>query len=197
MIFFYLCLFTLIFSINAYSNSHNFTHRVGITVSVDDEPKGEIYIGLWRTGLERSVDNFLGLCLGRSSIKYEDNQKFNMKGLLFYEIIEDQYMKTGDISLNHKWGGNQTIYPEGYWRSEFSNYGFEPGVVLHHQTENMDSGSEFFIWLTKEKLHPSYVPFGLVYKGLDIVKYIIKTAGTNLGTPKRDVLITGCRIVAK
>ena len=197
MIFKYIIFLSLIYSLQAFTNSRNFTHRVAISVSVDEEPKGEFHIGLWRPGLEKAVDNFLGLCLGRSAIKHESGHKFDLKGLSFYEIIEDQYMKSGDIAPNHRWTGNQTIYKDGYWRCEHSYYGYEPGILVHHQTDNMDVGSEFFIWVTKGNLHPAYNPFGLVYKGLDLVKYIVKTAGTNIGKPKRDVLITGCRIVTK
>ena len=192
-----LCLFALLYSLNAYSNPHNFTHRVALTVSVDDEPKGEFYIGLWHTGLEKAVDNFLGLCQGRSEQKHESGHKFDMKGLSFYDIVENQYMKSGDISPNHNWGGNQTFFKDGRWTCEVSNYGYEPGILVHHQTDNRDVGSEFYIWITKGNLHPAYVPFGLVYNGLDLVKYIINTAGMNNGIPKRDAIITGCRVVPK
>jgi len=187
--------FTLLYSLNANINPHNFTHRVAIAVSVDDEPKGEFIIGLWHLNLEKSVDNFLGLCQGRSEIKHESGHKFDMKGLAFYEIVENQYLKSGDISPNHGWGGNQTFFKDGRWTSETSNYGYEPGILVHTQSDNRDVGSEFFIWITKGPLHPVYVPFGLVYKGLDLVKYLVTTAGTNKGKPKRDVIITGCRIV--
>lgn len=178
-------------------NPLNFTTRVAISVEVDGEAKGEFFIGLWRKDLERTVDNFMGLCLGRSDIKPESGHKFDLKGLLFYEILEESYMKSGDISPDHSWGGNQTIYPEGFWLAEPQFYSYEQGIVAHEQSQNLDTGSEFFIWIRKKEYYPTFSPFGLVYKGLDLVKYIIKTAGTNNGKPKRDVKITGCRIVQK
>lgn len=197
MITYILFFLTLIYSSQAFRNSANFTHRVAISVSVDGEEKGEFNIGLWRPKLEKSVDNFLGLCLGRSDVKYPSGHKFDLKGLSFYEIMENEYLKSGDISPNHLWGGNQTIYTEGFWRCEQVFYSYEPGILVHSQTDNMDSGSEFFIWITKGELQPFYTPFGLVYKGLDLVKYLIKTAGTNNGKPKREVNITGCKIISK
>lgn len=198
MIFSLLFLFPLLFTtINGFRNPSNFTTRVAISISIDDEPKGEFYIGFWRDGLEQTVDNFMGLCLGRADIKPESGHKFDLKGLFFYEIMEDQYMKSGDISPEHNWGGNQTILQEGLWRAEFSHYLYEPGIIVTQQTENMDTGSEFSIWIVKGDLHPSNVAFGLVYQGLELVKYAIKTAGTNIGVPKRDVKITGCRVLHK
>ena len=194
----YLIFLSIIFSIQAVRHIHNFTNRVAMSISVDGEEKGEFYIGLWRPTLEKAVDNFISLCVGYSEKNYTSGDVFHIKNKHFYTIVENQYMKAGDISPNYNWGGNQTMYgegQEGLWRCENSKYGYEPGILVHHQSDNMDVGSEFFIWLAKKHLHPAYNSFGLVYKNLELVKYITKTAGTSNGIPKREVKVSNCRIV--
>lgn len=184
--------------LTAVRHTHNFTHRVAMSLQIDGEEKGDILIGLWRPDLEKVVDNFISNCVGFSEVTYTSGHKFGLKGRHFYEIIENTYMKGGDIAPNYNWGGNQSMYGEGiqaFWRCENSNYGYEPGILVHHQTENMDVGSEFYIWLAKEPLHPAYNSFGLVYEGLDLLKYTIRTAGTSNGKPKRDVVISNCRLL--
>jgi cyclophilin family peptidyl-prolyl cis-trans isomerase len=182
----------------ALSNPLNFTHRVLISFSVDGEPKGEIAVGLWRDDAPKAVDNFLALCMGHTPHKLKSGHKLDLKNKRVYQIQKDEYLLTGDMSPNYNWEGNETIFSDenGKYTRESTFFSIEPGVLMLEAKEGEYGkvGSEFKFYLKRYEYHFIATVFGQVYRNLDLLFYLSKTAGDNDAQPRREVFITECKI---
>lgn len=177
----------------------NFTHKVEMDISVDGQLKGTIKMGIWRQPLVLQVDNFLNLCLNMYDVKLPSGHNFTLKGRKIYGIVKDQFLAAGDVSPNYATRGKETMYPPDYSviKTEYSPYNLEVGSVSFDMSVFEEArgyvGSEFHILVKMHNVRWKYNVFGQVIEGMDLIRYISDTAGSNDAFPMRDVVIEDCR----
>ena len=133
---------------------------------------GEITIDLFADKTPITVNNFVYL-----------TKKGFYDGTIFHRVIEDFMIQGGDPK------GNGTGGPGYKFNDEPFKGKYERGVVAMANSGPNTNGSQFFILHQDYALPPSYVIFGEVSQGIEVVDQIATapTAASSTGEPSKPV----------
>jgi len=133
---------------------------------------GEITIDLFADKTPITVNNFVYL-----------TKKGFYDGTIFHRVIENFMIQGGDPK------GNGTGGPGYKFNDEPFKGKYERGVVAMANSGPNTNGSQFFILHQDYALPPSYVIFGEVSQGIEVVDQIATapTAASSTGEPSKPV----------
>ncbi len=159
---------------------------------------GDIRIKLFHDKARNTVNNFIGLALGRkesvdSTIRKKVKKPF-YNGLTFHRVVPNFVIQTGDPLANGKggpgFGIDQEIVPE-------LNFTY-PGMVAMAAAKPEKNGSQFFITLKDQNdLDGSFTIFGQVVDGFEVVKAIGSAKRDLFDKPVKDITIKNIKIQYK
>ncbi|HEV8635812.1 MAG TPA: peptidylprolyl isomerase [Chloroflexota bacterium] len=109
-------------------------------------------------------------------------------GVKFHRVIKGFMVQTGDPTGTGRGG------PGYRFQDELQNAprdGYKKGIVAMANAGPNTNGSQFFIMEADYRLPPSYVAFGRVTNGQDVVTKIasVETTGPERSTPVKDVVM--------
>ncbi len=137
------------------------SHSSGGLHAVLDTDKGQIEIQFFASDSPKAVENFRLLA---------EHGYYN--GLMFHRVVKGFMIQGGDPKGDGSggesaWGGTfaDDIKPD----SDLYKAGYKRGIVAMANYGPNTNGSQFFIMHQDFALPPSYVIFGSVTKGLDVL----------------------------
>lgn len=159
---------------------------------------GDIRIKLFHDKARLTVNNFIGLALGRKEavdpvIRKKVKKPF-YNGLIFHRVVPNFVIQSGDPLASGKggpgFGIDQEINPE-------LNFTY-PGMVAMAAAKPEKNGSQFFITLKDQNdLDNSFTIFGQVVDGFEVVKAISTVKRDLFDKPVKDVFIRNVKIQYK
>ncbi|AOA64458.1 Peptidyl-prolyl cis-trans isomerase [Komagataella phaffii CBS 7435] len=147
-----------------------YTHFVTFHITQDDQPLGDLVLGLYGTVVPKTVKNFYQLAAMTPGFGYD--------GSLFHRVIEDFMIQGGDFTSGDGKGG-RSIYGEN--KGDFPDENFvlkhdRLGRVSMANSGKDTNGSQFFITAKATSwLDGHHVVFGQLVDGFEVFSSIIKT----------------------
>ncbi|ANZ77943.1 BA75_04786T0 [Komagataella pastoris] len=166
-----------------------YTHFVTFHITQDDQPLGDLVLGLYGSVVPKTVENFYQLAAMTPGYGYN--------GSLFHRVIEDFMIQGGDFTSGDGRGGH-SIY--GKNRGDFPDENF---ILKHDRLGRLSmansgkdsNGSQFFITAKATSwLDGKHVVFGQLVDGFDVFSSIIKTPTNNSDKPKADIMIKNATV---
>ncbi|KAI5815483.1 cyclophilin-like domain-containing protein [Pyronema omphalodes] len=161
-----------------------------LDVALGGEPLGRIKLELFSKIVPKTCENFRQFCTGET--KDRGGRPQGYKGAKFHRVMKDFMIQGGDF-LQGDGTGSATIYGSDKFNDEgFSIKHDQPGILSMANSGPNTNGCQFFI---TSKAHPfldgSYVAFGKVIEGMDVVRKI-ENVRCIMDRPTTDVVITQC-----
>lgn len=155
-------------------------------VEIGDEEAGRIVFQMLDDEAPKTCRNFRHLC-GKNIMN--NSKRPSYQGVPFHRIIRDFMIQGGDITNGDGTGG-YSIYGEKFADENLSMEHNQPGLLSMANAGPNSNGSQFFI-TTKEApwLNGKHVVFGIVMKGMDVVKRL-----EDVETDENDTPRVRCRI---
>ncbi|ODV92399.1 hypothetical protein CANCADRAFT_86310 [Tortispora caseinolytica NRRL Y-17796] len=165
--------------------------RVFFDISVNNEPKGRIYMELFKDVVPKTVENFRALCTGEKGVG-KAGKPLHYKGSTFHRVIKRFMIQGGDFTNGDGTGG-ESIYGEKFADEAFTLKHEEPFLLSMANAGPDTNGSQFFITtVPTPHLDGKHVVFGKVIAGKSIVR-LIEHIKTVVGDkPEVPVVITDC-----
>lgn len=159
---------------------------------------GDIRIKLFHDKARNTVNNFIGLALGKKeSVDQEIRKKTKKpfyKGLTFHRVVPNFVIQGGDPLGTGKGGPGFVVDQE---ISADLNFTY-PGMVAMAAAKPEKNGSQFFITLKDQNdLDGSFTIFGQVVDGFEVVKAISTVKRDLFDKPIKDVVIRNVKIQYK
>ena len=157
-------------------------------IKVENEIIGEIIFELWKDKVPKTAENFRCLCTGEKG-KGKYCLPLNYKSSRFHKIIYGFACYSGKLSSNV----SESIYGPKFDDENLELPTDEEGLLIMDNGKLKDGNdSRFFITLIPcPLLKGTYVPFGKVIKGMEVVKKI-NELGNGEGVPTKSIIISDC-----
>jgi peptidyl-prolyl cis-trans isomerase B (cyclophilin B) len=155
-----------------------------ISVSIQNEPAGDIVLGFFPDKAPNHVRNFKWIA---NHGAYD--------GLRFHRIVKGFVIQGGDPVGNGNGGPPWSV------QAEFNSVHHKSGILSMARAQDPNSaGSQFFIMLCDApQLDKTYTVFGKVLKGMEVVNRVasVPVGGAQNSWPEQDVIMTSVRIVPR
>lgn len=166
------------------------TSKVFFDVTIGDDQKGRIVMGLYGNTVPKTADNFRTLCTGEKGVG-KSGKALHYKGSKFHRIIPNFMCQGGDFTAGNGTGG-ESIYGEKFPDENFKFSHTGKGLLSMANSGPGTNGSQFFITLTATPhLDGKHVVYGRVLEGMDMVMAMEKV-GSGSGSTEKDVTIVDC-----
>ncbi|KAJ8664985.1 hypothetical protein QAD02_006647 [Eretmocerus hayati] len=160
------------------------TNKVWFDVAVGGEKVGRIEIGLFGSIVPKTVNNFVQLAQKPAGEGY--------KGTKFYRVIKGYVIQGGDY-VKGDGTGSQSVYGGTFEDENFKLNHYGAGWLSMANNGKNTNGSQFFITAKATPwLDGTYVVFGKVLKGMDVVRKIENLETDEMEKPLKDVVIVDC-----
>lgn len=165
------------------------THICFFDISIDNQPKGRIEIGLFGNTVPITARNFKELCKGTTGISPFSGYNLTYQNTLFHKVFNEAYAEGGDIHYLNGTGG-ESIYGMGFPDENFKLQHMVPNLVAMAAKNPNNNTSTFYITFKPfHHMDNRHVVFGQVIEGFDTLK-AIEMVGTPSGRPSLEVRIT-------
>lgn len=151
----------------------------GEEIALLDTTEGKIYLRFFGDKAPGHVKNFKDLV-----------KKGFYDGTYFHRVIPGFMIQGGDPNTKDKDPNNDGMGGPGYQvKAEFNSVKHVPGILSMARSQDPNSaGSQFFIMDgVATGLDGQYTAFGMVVKGLDVVKKIVSAKTVSIGEGSRPV----------
>jgi len=180
-------IFSLTSSSDAAAKGPKITDVVFFDITIGGKPAGRIEIGLFGGSVPKTAENFKQLALK------EEGQGY--KGSKFHRVIKDFMLQGGDFTRGDGTGG-RSIYGEKFPDENFKLKHYGAGWISMANAGKDTNGSQFFITTKKTSwLDGRHVVFGVVRKGMSVVRAIESVKTNPRDKPDDDVVIADCGVL--
>jgi len=180
-------IFSLTSSSDAAAKGPKITDVVFFDITIGGNPAGRIEIGLFGGSVPKTAENFKQLALK------EEGQGY--KGSKFHRVIKDFMLQGGDFTRGDGTGG-RSIYGEKFPDENFKLKHYGAGWISMANAGKDTNGSQFFITTKKTSwLDGRHVVFGVVRKGMSVVRAIENVKTNPRDKPDNDVVIADCGVL--
>jgi peptidyl-prolyl cis-trans isomerase A (cyclophilin A) len=152
---------------------------------------GDITVKLFKDKAPKTVENFVGLAIGKKDWKSPSGKEMKgyplYNGTIFHRVIPDFMIQGGDPR------GDGTGGPGYEFEDEFSpNDSFsKPGILAMANAGPNTNGSQFFITVKPTPwLNGKHTIFGEVVKGMNVVEKIVSAPKGANDRPLQPIKIT-------
>ncbi|KAI8469230.1 MAG: cyclophilin [Monoraphidium minutum] len=159
---------------------------------------GRVVCELFEKEVPKTVENFSCLCTGERGLGKASKKPLHYKGNKFHRIVKGFCCQGGDVVKGDGSAGD-SIYG-GKFNDE------KPGLAKKHDSagllsmansgKNSNSSQFFFTLAPAPQCDGKHVVFGRVLEGLEVLQRIDAEAGSADGTPRTDVAIADCGVLA-
>ncbi|XP_061667998.1 probable inactive peptidyl-prolyl cis-trans isomerase-like 6 isoform X2 [Syngnathoides biaculeatus] len=162
-------------------------HRfVFMDIEIGEEPVGRLLFELFSDVCPRTSWNFEALCTGERG-QATGGYPLWYKGSLFHRVVPNGWVQGGDINPARKGNGGEAIYGETF-------DGTPRGTLGMANKGPHSNGSQFYITLQPTRwMDLTYVAFGQVVEGVDVLKRIEEAPTTNQ-RPKKECTVVNCGV---
>lgn len=156
-------------------------------IQIGDEQVGRIVMELFDEEVPKTCRNFRHLC---ATNILNNSKKTSYQNSIFHRVIPDFMIQGGDITHGDGTGG-MSIYGPQFEDENFNLKHNQPGLLSMANAGPDTNNSQFFITLNETPwLDNKHVVFGIVLKGMDIIKRI-----EGIETGEEDVPKERCKIM--
>jgi peptidylprolyl isomerase len=164
--------------------------KVFFDITIGGNAEGRIVMELRQDIVPNTAENFRCLCTGEKGIG-KSGKPLHFKGSQFHSVIQGSILKGGDF-INGNGTGGESIYGRYFADENFTLRHDRPGILSMANTGTNTNGSLFNITTAvNTSLDGKNVVFGLVTKGMDVVKKIEKVRMVN-SKLQNPVVISEC-----
>lgn len=170
------------------------TDVVTFSLTIGDEPAGEVKIAVFGKTVPKTAENFKQLCIAHLSQDAADGKLVGYKGSSFHRVIKDFMIQGGDFTRGDGTGG-RSIYGEKFADENFKLKHYGVGWLSMANAGKDTNGSQFFITTKKTPwLDGKHVVFGKVIKGMDVVRKVESNPTDSQDRPLKKVVISDCSV---
>lgn len=160
--------------------------KVFMNIKIGDKPAERVEFELFKDKVPKTAENFRCLCTG------EKGDKLWYKGSIFHRVIKNFMIQGGDFE-NANGTGGKSIYGDRFDDENFLYNPSREGLLAMANSGANTNGSQFFVTLKDTPwLNGKHVVFGMVTKGLEVIKEIEKVETDSQDKPKINVVIESC-----
>ncbi|KAK2195143.1 bifunctional Cyclophilin-type peptidyl-prolyl cis-trans isomerase domain/mRNA splicing factor SYF2/Cyclophilin-like domain superfamily [Babesia duncani] len=146
-------------------------YRIYLDIGIGANLRGRIEFELFPDASDCLIENFFGLCNGTvETLVRGKKRKLSFKGSKFFEIVEGEYIRGGDIQHNNGEGG-ESIYGSYFKEKPNTRRHSLAGLLSMHRMPSGGFGSQFYITLGMSiKLDNEAIVIGKVVSGMEFVR---------------------------
>jgi peptidylprolyl isomerase len=167
------------------------THRAFIEISIDDETKGRIVLGLFGEIAPKAVENFMALCQCDRGQARITEKELCYRHTPIHRVIPNFLIQGGDFTHGDGTGG-ESIFGEPFEDESFQvkhNRRYLLSMANDGKGKPNTNRSQWFINTVKTQwLDGTNVVFGMVLEGLEVIT-AVERVGTHGGTTLGTVMI--------
>ncbi|KAM9778722.1 putative inactive peptidyl-prolyl cis-trans isomerase-like 6 isoform 2-T2 [Syngnathus typhle] len=168
-------------------------HRfVYMDIEIGGEPVGRLLFELFSSMCPKTSWNFEALCTGESVSQSSAGYPLCYKGSLFHRVVPNGWVQ--DITPERRGNGGESIYGPTFDDESFALSHTKRGTLGMANKGPHSNGSQFYITLQQTRwMDLTYVAFGQVVEGVDVLKRIEETPTTNQ-RPKTECTVVNCGV---
>ncbi|XP_028997164.2 probable inactive peptidyl-prolyl cis-trans isomerase-like 6 [Betta splendens] len=164
---------------------------VFMDIEIAGEAVGRLLFELFSDVCPKTSKNFEALCTGEQGLS-QSGLPLCYKGSLLHRVVPNGWVQGGDISLERKGDGGESIYGSTFEDESFAISHCKRGILGMANKGPHTNGSQFYITLQPTQwMDKTYVAFGQVVEGFDVLRKL-EEAPTCLERPKYECKVKDC-----
>ncbi|KAG7316816.1 hypothetical protein KOW79_020357 [Hemibagrus wyckioides] len=170
------------------STGHIFVY---MDVVIGDEAVGRMLFELFSDLCAKTCENFKALCTGEAGTS-QSQLTLCYKDSLFHRVVPNGWVQGGDITLQCRGNGGESIYGPTFEDENFSVSHNKRGILGMANRGPHTNSSQFYITLQPALwMDQKYVAFGQLVEGTEVLRRL-EEVQTNNERPKQDCRIVTC-----